>query len=102
MTCTSQARSAAPEQVECRRDGAPDHEQSVVAQNHGFAIAEVGDQPLALADIVGDAFEVVVGDVEKPHRGLRQLGSSPHSIAETAMPAGVWVCATQSTSCRAM
>ena len=29
-------------------------------------------QPLALVDVVGDAFEVVIGDVEKPHRGLRQ------------------------------
>ena len=44
----------------------------MVAQNHGFVIAEVGHQPLALADIVGDAFKVVIGDVQKPHRGLRQ------------------------------
>ena len=29
------------------------------------------------------------------------IGSRPHSMAETAMPAGVWVWATQSTSCRA-
>ena len=29
-------------------------------------------QPLALVDIVGDAFEIVIGDVEKPHRRLRQ------------------------------
>ena len=44
----------------------------MVAQHHRFVIAEVGHQPLALPDIVGDAFEVMVGDVEKPHRGLRQ------------------------------
>jgi hypothetical protein len=39
-------------------------------------IAEIGHQPLALADIVGDAFEVMVGDVEEPHRGLRQRQQS--------------------------
>ena len=60
------------EQVERRRNGASDHEQAVVAQDHRLVVAEIPDQPLALVDIVGDAFEVVVGDVEEAHRGLRQ------------------------------
>ena len=48
----------------------------MVAQDHGFVVAEVSHQPLALVDIVGDAFEIVIGDVEKPHRGLRQRQQS--------------------------
>jgi hypothetical protein len=31
------------------------HQQSVVAQDHRFVVAEVSHQPLAFADIVGDA-----------------------------------------------
>jgi hypothetical protein len=62
----------AEQHVERGRNGAADHQQAVVAQDHGFVVAKVSHQTLALVDIVGDAFEVVVGDVEKSHRGLRQ------------------------------
>ena len=70
------------------------------------------------ADILEKTFDKVKPRTDKPNRNgdlawpalLRKLdridvcasGSSPHSIADTAMPAGVCVCATQSTSCRAM
>ncbi len=44
----------------------------MVTQDHRFVVAEVSDQPLPFADIVGDAFKVMIGDVKKPHRRLRQ------------------------------
>ena len=37
----------AEQRIECRGHGPPDHEQSVVAQDHGFVIAEIRHQPLA-------------------------------------------------------
>ena len=48
-------------------------EQAVVAQDQRIVLAERGDEPRALVEIVGDAFVVVIADaVVEAHRLLRQ------------------------------
>ena len=76
MICTWQARSRRHSTLNGRWHGSADDEQAVVAQDHGFVVAKVPDQPRALVDIIGDAFEIMIRDVEEPHRGLRQRQQS--------------------------
>ena len=72
----------------------------MIAQDHRPLIAEVAQQALLLLEIEGDALVVVIRDLREAHRRLRDR-QEPDFIADTAMPAIVWVWITQSTSCRA-
>ena len=54
-------------------DRLADRERAVVAQDHRALVAEVGDDPLALVEVDGDALIIVIGDlVADQHRGLGQ------------------------------
>src|SRR5207237_1248989 len=66
----------AEQNIECGGNGTAYHEQSMIAQDHGFVVSEIPDQSLALVDVIGDAFEIVISNVEKPHRSLRQRQQS--------------------------
>ena len=50
-----------------------DRERAVVAKDHRALVAEIGDDPLALVEVDGDALIIVIGDlVADQHRGLGQ------------------------------
>jgi hypothetical protein len=52
--------------------GLADREHAVIVHDHGAVAGEVGDEPLALAEILGNALVRVVSDgVEETHRLLR-------------------------------
>ncbi len=52
--------------------GLADGEQAVIVQDHGPVAAEMGDDPLALGEVLGDAFVRVVADPAiEPHGLLR-------------------------------
>ena len=45
----------------------------MVAEDHRALVAEIGDDPLALVEVDGDALIIVIGDlVADQHRGLGQ------------------------------
>src|SRR5262245_13127698 len=48
-----------------------DGEYAVIVQDHGAIVAEMGDQPLALAEILGDALVRVIADAAVEAHRLR-------------------------------
>src|SRR5262245_41256279 len=52
--------------------GPADGEHAVIVHDHGAIVAEIGDQTLTLAEILGDALVGVIADTAvEPHRLLR-------------------------------
>ena len=73
MICAWHARSRIIEPDEAFADVFADRQRAVVAQDHGVLVAEVRDQPLALAKVDRDTLIIVECDVAADqHRGLGQ------------------------------
>src|ERR1700716_3024203 len=57
-------------------DGLANRQQTMVAQNHHFTVAEVFDQPLLLIEVDDHALKIMIRNPRPAHSGLRERQQS--------------------------
>ena len=81
-------------------DGPPDGQQTMIAHDHGVLVAEVGDDAGRLVGLLGEPFEVVIGDfaveraatlidVDQPFLGCRDDDTGARVDVEGALDVGL-------------
>src|SRR6516225_2388952 len=74
--------------------------QAVIVFDHGAIVAELGDEPLALPEVLGDAFVGVIADAAEERTASCEIMRSPVLRPAIAIPVRVCTCTAQSTSGR--
>ena len=54
------------------RHGFAARQQAVIAEYQRVLVSEIAGQALTLLDLEAGSFEIMIGEVDEPHRGLRQ------------------------------